>query len=108
MPARLQPPAHGPVLRGARLSRSFPMKNCIRFFRPAIIVMTGLLGRLASAKTLACLICLLVGLAPSAQAQLATGTALIRRAPTLNGAVEGSIQQMTAENVTLNGGASVT
>lgn len=35
-------------------------------------------------------------------------TAQIRRAPTLNGRVEGSIQQMTAENVTLNGGAEVT
>ncbi len=36
------------------------------------------------------------------------GTALVRHAPTLNGAVEGSIHQMTAEAVTLNGGASVT
>lgn len=37
-----------------------------------------------------------------------TGTALVRRAPTLNGTIEGSVQVMTAENVTLNGGASVT
>lgn len=36
-----------------------------------------------------------------------TGTTLVRRAPTLNGTVEGSVQVMTAENVTLNGGASV-
>lgn len=34
--------------------------------------------------------------------------AQVRHAPTLNGRVEGSIQQMTAENTTLNGGASVT
>lgn len=39
---------------------------------------------------------------------LAAQTALVRHAPTLNGAVEGSIQQMIAENVMLNGGASVT
>ncbi len=37
-----------------------------------------------------------------------TGTALVRHAPTLNGRVEGSVQVMTAENVTLNGGAAVT
>jgi hypothetical protein len=36
------------------------------------------------------------------------GTALVRHAPTLNGSVDGSIQQMTAENTTLNSGASVT
>ncbi len=35
-------------------------------------------------------------------------TALIRHAPTLNGSVEGSIQQMTAESTTLNGSASIT
>ncbi len=35
-------------------------------------------------------------------------TALVRHAPTLNRAVEGSIRQMTAESVTLNGNASVT
>lgn len=55
-----------------------------------------------------CLIWSLVALAPASYAQQATGTAHIRHAPTLNGAVEGSIQQMTAENTTLNGGASVT
>ena len=42
------------------------------------------------------------------QAQTVNGTALVRRAPTLNGNLEGSIQQMTAENTTLNGGANVT
>lgn len=35
------------------------------------------------------------------------GTAWVRRAPTVNGVVEGSIQQMTAESITLNGGAAV-
>jgi hypothetical protein len=35
------------------------------------------------------------------------GTAWVRHAPTLNGRVEGSVQVMTAENVTLNGGAQV-
>ncbi len=50
------------------------------------------------------MLCLLVlPLAVSAQ----TGTALVRHAPTLNGRVEGSVQVMTAENVTLNGGAYV-
>lgn len=34
--------------------------------------------------------------------------ARVRHAPTLNGNVEGSIQQMTGEAVTLNGGANVT
>ena len=37
-----------------------------------------------------------------------SGTALVRHAPTLDGQVEGSIRQMTAESTTLNGGASVT
>jgi hypothetical protein len=36
-----------------------------------------------------------------------TGTALVRHAPTINGSVEGSIQVLSAENVTLNGGANV-
>jgi hypothetical protein len=39
---------------------------------------------------------------------LSAQTALIRHAPTLNGRVEGSIQQMTAESTTLNGGAEIT
>jgi hypothetical protein len=43
-----------------------------------------------------------------ALAQLTAGTARVRHAPTLNGPVQGSIQQMTAENTTFNGGASVT
>ncbi|MDQ5977826.1 MAG: Chitodextrinase [Verrucomicrobiota bacterium] len=50
------------------------------------------------------MLCLLT-LPLAAQAQ--TGTAWVRHAPTLNGRVEGSIQVMTAENVTLNGGAQV-
>jgi hypothetical protein len=37
-----------------------------------------------------------------------TGTALVRRAPTLNGMVEGSIHQMSAEGTTLNGNARIT
>ena len=36
------------------------------------------------------------------------GTALVRHAPTLNGSVEGSIHQMSAESTTLNGNARVT
>jgi len=36
------------------------------------------------------------------------GTALVRHAPALNGTVEGSIHQMSAESTTLNGGARVT
>lgn len=36
------------------------------------------------------------------------GMALVRHAPTLNGPVNGSIQQMTAESATLNSGVSVT
>ncbi len=45
-------------------------------------------------------------LIPSLFAQSA-GTALVRHAPTLNGTVEGSIRQMTAESMTLNGNAQV-
>jgi hypothetical protein len=37
-----------------------------------------------------------------------TGTALVRHAPTINGTVEGSVRQMLAENVVLNGGAIIT
>lgn len=44
---------------------------------------------------------------PGAQAQQPDGTALVRHAPTVNSRVEGSIRQMAAENVTLNGNASV-
>jgi len=36
-----------------------------------------------------------------------SGVALIRHAPALNGSVQGSLQQMTAENTTFNGGANV-
>ena len=39
---------------------------------------------------------------------LSAQTALVRHAPTLNATVEGSVQVMTAENVTLNGSANVT
>ena len=49
---------------------------------------------------------LTLGLASSATAQ--TGTALVKHAPTLNGTIQGSIQQMLGENVVLNGGTSVT
>src|SRR4051812_32601766 len=44
-------------------------------------------------------------LAPALVAQ--TGTALVRHAPSLNGTVDGSIQQLAAESVTLNGGATI-
>lgn len=37
-----------------------------------------------------------------------TGTALVRHAPSINGNIDGSVQQMLPESVTLNGGASVT
>ena len=36
------------------------------------------------------------------------GTALVRRAPVVNGRVEGSVQVMTGENVTLDGNAVIT
>ncbi|MBI4752154.1 MAG: hypothetical protein HY774_27010 [Acidobacteria bacterium] len=36
------------------------------------------------------------------------GQAVSRRAPSINGRLEGSIQQLTPENVTLNGGATIT
>ena len=39
---------------------------------------------------------------------LAAQVAQVRHAPALNGRVEGSLQVMTAENTTLNGGATVT
>jgi hypothetical protein len=51
-----------------------------------------------------CVLCL-VALPLAARAK--TGTALVRHAPTLNGRVEGSVQVITAEDVTLNGGAYV-
>ena len=53
---------------------------------------------------------LLAGLGVGAAAWLpaqSAPTALVRHAPVLNGAVEGSIQQMLGESVTLNGGAIV-
>ena len=52
-------------------------------------------------------LCAAAVLAVSVSAQT-SGTALVAHAPTLNGRVEGSIQQMSAESVTLNGSASVT
>jgi len=58
--------------------------------------------RVVPVQTLGLLCSLLCG---SLVAQ--TGTALVRHAPTLNGPVEGSIHQMTAENATLNGSAHV-
>ena len=42
-----------------------------------------------------------------ASAQVA-GTALVRHAPSVNGTVEGSLQQMLPESTTFNGGATVT
>ncbi|GAB5562177.1 MAG: hypothetical protein SynsKO_38240 [Synoicihabitans sp.] len=36
------------------------------------------------------------------------GTALVERAPSINGQVEGSIQQMSSQTVRLNGGATIT
>ena len=53
-----------------------------------------------------CEVAILGALGAVAYAQSA-GTALITHAPTLNGSVIGSIQQMTGESMTLNGGASV-
>lgn len=47
-----------------------------------------------------------LGLVPVLLAQ-SEGVALVRRTPTLNGKVEGSIQVMTAESVTLNGNAEI-
>ncbi|MBL9200186.1 MAG: hypothetical protein JNL39_06745, partial [Opitutaceae bacterium] len=47
-------------------------------------------------------------LAFSDLAAQAPGLARVRHAPTLNGNVEGSVQQMLPESVTLNGGASIT
>ena len=37
-----------------------------------------------------------------------TDQAISRRAPSINGRLEGSLQQLTPENVTLNGGATIT
>jgi pectate lyase len=44
----------------------------------------------------------------SATVHAQTGTAWVRHAPSLNGSVDGSIQQMSGEGVTLNGNATVT
>ena len=45
---------------------------------------------------------------PLLHAGALSGTALVRHGPSLNGTVDGSIQQMLPESVTLNGGAIVT
>src|SRR4051812_22166319 len=37
-----------------------------------------------------------------------TGTALVRHAPSVNGNIQGSVQQMLGESVTFNSGANVT
>ena len=50
---------------------------------------------------------ILAWLGSSALAQT-TGTALVRHAPSVNGTVEGTVQQMQGESVILNGGAIVT
>ncbi len=41
-------------------------------------------------------------------AQSTASTAWVRHGPTVNGIVEGSLQQMTGESATLNGGAAIT
>ena len=64
---------------------------------------TGWLARFYRGAPLLFLCCV-----NAAFAQPLAGTALVRHAPAVNGRVEGSLQQMTAENTTLNGGASVT
>ena len=48
------------------------------------------------------------GLFLSVIGSVSAQTAQVRHAPALNGTVEGSVQVLTAESVTLNGGASVT
>lgn len=50
---------------------------------------------------------LTVSIVPSAVAH-SEGTALVRHAPSINGTVEGSVQQMMPESVTINGSAVVT
>jgi hypothetical protein len=59
-------------------------------------------------RILVCALFWLVLFASSMSAQSLPGKALVQHAPALNGAVEGSIQIMLPESVTLNGGASVT
>src|SRR5687768_2197061 len=54
------------------------------------------------------LLCVLSWLPVLARAQV-TGTALVRHAPEIDsGTVDGSVQQMLAEPLTLNGGAVIT
>ena len=55
------------------------------------------------ARSLLCI--LAAGCYPEVLAQ--SGTALVRHAPTLNGVVEGSVQQTTAESTALNGGTTI-
>ena len=64
---------------------------------------TGWLARFCRGAPLLYLCCV-----NAAFAQPLSGTAQVRHAPAVNGRVEGSLQQMTAENTTMNGGASVT
>src|SRR4051812_45952782 len=47
------------------------------------------------------------GLLGAAGMNAQTGTALVRHAPSLSGSVDGSVQQMTGEPVSLNGGAAI-
>jgi len=53
---------------------------------------------------------LVLGLSPiSLLAQtVTTGTALVRHAPTVSGTVQGSVQEMLAESIALEGGSIVT
>ncbi len=49
-----------------------------------------------------------LGLALASAACAQTGVTLVRHAPNISGTVDGSVQQMLGEAVTLNGGAIVT
>ncbi|MFZ1055309.1 MAG: hypothetical protein WAN79_06515, partial [Opitutaceae bacterium] len=71
--------------------------------------MTTLNPRSGGLRFLAALLCSAIAFdafGPRAQAQ--TPTALVSNAPTINGTVKGSVQQMAAASVTLNSNASIT
>src|SRR5882757_9701217 len=59
-------------------------------------------------RTLSLVAALLLSLASSAIAQTGAGTAWVRHGPTVNAAIEGSLQLMMGESTTLNGGAEIT
>ena len=52
--------------------------------------------------------CVLAWVALSSSTQTQAAVALIRHAPTLNGRVDGSVQQMVGEPTVLNGSSSIT